>query len=180
METVKILIVEDDTDISNMLRDLLEQNGWQGVQAFSGTEALLHLAHAGGEFRLVLLDLMLPGKSGAEVLRELRAGPFAALPVIAVTAVGATASKVELLGQGADDYVTKPFDNEELIARIAVQLRKQTLLTHPPAGEDNILRHGALSLDTQSLAAAVNGKALGLTRRELEILSLLKIGRAHV
>lgn len=168
MDTVRILVVEDDADISNMLVDLLAQNGWETVAAYSGTEALLHLERGG--FSLVLLDLMLPGKSGQEVLADLRGGIAPALPVIAVSALGAVTSKVEVLGLGANDYVTKPFDNEELIARIQVQLR---LAAQTPAPEDGLLHHGKLSLDPQGLAAAVGDKPLALTKRELLILRLL-------
>lgn len=168
MEQVKILVVEDDADISNMLLDLLGQNGWEAVPAYSGTEALMVLERGG--FSLVMLDLMLPGKSGQEVLAEMRAGAARHLPVIAVSALGAVTSKVEVLGLGANDYVTKPFDNDELVARIQVQLRAAA---EHPAPADGLLRHGALSLDPQGLSAAVGETPLPLTKRELLILRLL-------
>lgn len=168
MEQQTILVVEDDGDISNMLVDLLAQNGWQAVPAYSGTEALLVLERR--PFSLVLLDLMLPGKSGQEVLAEMRAGIAPTVPVITVSAVGAISSKVELLGMGANDYITKPFDNDELIARVQVQLRGGG--AGAPSNEE-FLRHGALRLDPQGLTAAVGEQPLSLTRRELLILRLL-------
>ncbi len=169
MEQIKILVVEDDGDISNMLLDLLAQHGYIGIPAYSGTEAILVLERQ--QFSLILLDLMLPGKSGGEVLAWLRQSEAAATPVIAVTAVGTTASKVELLGMGAEDYVTKPFDNQELIARIQVQLRRGSGREIAPTG--GVLTHGGLKLDLQGLTAEVNGKPLTLTKRELLILKLL-------
>lgn len=168
MDKIKILVVEDDTDISNMLVDLLGQNGYVGVPAYSGTEALMVLERQ--QFALILLDLMLPGKSGEEVLGELRAGKAPATPVIAVSAIGATNRKVELLGMGADDYVTKPFDNDELLARIAVQLRRGDKTA---SGEAAVLRFGDLALDTQGLTATVGDAPLSLTKRELLILQLM-------
>jgi len=168
MERPRILVVEDDGDISNMLLDLLEQNDFSGVPAYSGTEALLLLERE--EFALVLLDLMLPGKSGTQVLEELRGRLRLRVPVIAVTAMGRTASKVELLGGGADDYLTKPFHNDELIARIQVQLRN---FGGGRGTAEGMLRHGDLRLDPGGLTVTLGGKALSLTRRELLILKLL-------
>jgi len=168
MDDIKILIVEDDTDISNMLVDLLAQNGYAGVPAYSGTEALLVLERQ--RFSLILLDLMLPGRTGEQVLEELRAGKAPDTPVIAVSAIGETGRKVELLGMGADDYITKPFDNDELLARIQVQLRRGDK-TAPEAGP--VLTFGDLTLDTQGMVATVSGAPLSLTKRELLILRLL-------
>jgi len=168
MDDIRILVVEDDNDISNMLVDLLAQNGYEGVPAYSGTEALLILERQ--RFSLILLDLMLPGKTGGQVLEELRAGKASGTPVIAVSAIGETGRKVELLGMGADDYVTKPFDNDELLARIQVQLRRADK-TAPETGP--VLTFGDLALDTQGMVAAVNGAPLSLTKRELLILQLL-------
>lgn len=114
-----ILIIEDDAGINDMLRVLLQQNGYRTVSAYSGTEGLL--AHS-REISLILLDLMLPGRSGEDVIRELKQKH--SVPVIVISAIYDISKKVDLFALGADDYVTKPFNNEELLAKIAARLRK--------------------------------------------------------
>lgn len=163
----KILIAEDDASINNLLRELLERNGFAPVQAFSGTEALMLLD--GEAFDLVLLDLMLPGKSGAEALSEIRAK--GSTPVIVLTAVTDKDKVVSLLGAGANDYVTKPFDNAELLARIEVQLRN-TAGANGGGGKKALLLR-ALTLDLERFDAFASGKGAGLSKREFEILRLL-------
>jgi len=160
----KILVVEDDIDINSMLCDLLQQNGYEPTAAYSGTEAVLNFKL--GTYDLVLLDLMLPGKSGDAVLSDIRA--VSDVPLIAVTAVTDKESTVSLLKSGADDYIPKPFDNDELLARIEVQLRrKQSGLI-----QDNIIfKDIVLNLDEYD--ASINNKAASLSKREFEILKLL-------
>ena len=160
----KILVVEDDIDINSMLCDLLQQNGFEPTAAYSGTEAVLNFKL--GTYDLVLLDLMLPGKSGDAVLSDIRA--VSDVPLIAVTAVTDKESTVSLLKSGADDYIPKPFDNDELLARIEVQLRrKQSGLI-----QDNIIfKDIVLNLDEYD--ASINNKAASLSKREFEILKLL-------
>jgi len=116
----KILVVEDDIHISEMLSELLRQNGYAPVAAYSGTEALRILPQ--GNFSLILLDLILPGKSGEEVLAEIRT--YLPVPVIVLTARIDKETTTHLLRSGAGDYIAKPFDNNELLARIDVQLRR--------------------------------------------------------
>ena len=160
----KILVVEDDIDINSMLCDLLQQNGYEPTAAYSGTEAVLNFKL--GTYDLVLLDLMLPGKPGDAVLSDIRA--VSEVPLIAVTAVTDKESTVSLLKSGADDYIPKPFDNDELLARIEVQLRrKQSGLI-----QDNIIfKDIVLNLDEYD--ASINNKAASLSKREFEILKLL-------
>ena len=162
----KILVVEDDAHISDMLCLLLGQNGYLPVAAFSGTEALLHLGQGG--FSLVLLDLMLPGKSGEEVLYELRK-TLSNVPVIVLTARVDKETTIKLLRLGADDYVTKPFDNNELLARVEARLRR---------GDDERreaaqLTHKAIRLDLGAFDAFAGDKKAGLSKREFEILHLM-------
>lgn len=114
----KILLVEDDKDISNMVFDLLRLNQMECVCAYSGSEALLVIDES---IDLVLLDLMLPGKSGQEVIWEMK--QQYPIPIIILTAINKMDSKLDLFSLGADDYITKPFDNNELLARIKIQLR---------------------------------------------------------
>jgi len=166
-KNIKILVVEDDNDINKMICELLDQNGYSPVSAFSGTEALMHLDNGG--FHLVLLDLMLPGKSGDLVLSEIRGG--SQIPVVVITAIGAKASVVSLLKLGANDYIVKPFDNEELLARIAVQLRQSAY--DPEQRIQKILTYKDLVLDLERYDAMIHNQSLELSKREYEILKLL-------
>jgi len=161
----KILIAEDDAHISAMLCELLRQNGYAPVPAYSGTEALLLLQQ--DRFSLVLLDLMLPGKTGEQVLEELRKRQN--LPVIVLTARTDKETTVNLLRLGADDYIAKPFDNDELLARIHVQLRRAA----PGQPETNRLCFKDLTLDLDGYDAVSGGQKAGLSKREFEILQLL-------
>ena len=112
-----ILIIDDDAAIGDLEQEVLEREGYGVQRAYSGTEALLLLKNSHPD--LILLDLMLPGLSGQEVLPQLRG-----IPVIVVSARAAVQDKVELLLGGAADYLTKPFDTKELLARVAVRLRE--------------------------------------------------------
>lgn len=160
-----ILLIEDDILISEMLCTLLAQHGYTPMAAYSGTEALLLLPQGG--FSLVLLDLMLPGKTGEEVLAELRAQ--SSIPVIVLTARTDKETTTNLLHAGADDYIAKPFDNNELLARIHVQLRRTTPQTPEPAQ----LRHKGIALDLDAFDAFIGDKKAGLSKREFEILRLM-------
>ena len=155
----RIAVVDDDMDIGNMLQEVLERAGYGVLRAYSGTEALLLLERQRPD--LVLLDLMLPGLSGEAVLPHL-----AGVPVIVLSARGEVQDKVSLLLEGAVDYMTKPFDTRELLARIAVQLRRGEA-TSP------LLRHGPLALDVNARTVRVAGREARLTRTEFAILKLL-------
>ena len=155
-----ILIVDDDVCIGDMLQEVLVKEGYRAARAYSGTEALLYLS--GNRPDLILLDLMLPGLSGEELLPLIDG-----IPVIVVSARSETADKVDLLLSGADDYITKPFDTDELLARIAVQLRR------PAAGTSSLLAFNGIRLDTSSRTAEVDGQPIRLTKTEYAILKLL-------
>ena len=159
-----ILIVEDDTDISNSTAQYLRRQGCACAQAFSGTEGRL-LWKEGG-FDLLLVDLMLPGLSGGELIAEIR--KTSQTPIIVLSARAELTDKVELLGLGADDYLTKPYQLEELWARIQVQLRHASTA---PAGERLRFRDWTLDLDGMALTAA--GQPVGLTAHEFKIVELL-------
>lgn len=156
-----IAIIDDDLYIGNMLEELLRVHGYGVLRAYSGTEAVYLLSQQRPD--LVLLDLMLPGLSGEEVLTHIPN-----IPVIVLSAKVDVQDKVSLLLGGAADYMTKPFDTQELLARIAVQLRKAG-----SADAGDLLRAGDLSLDTATLSLAVQGKPVKLTRTEYAILKLL-------
>ena len=155
-----ILIVDDDVCIGDMLQEVLVKEGYRAARAYSGTEALLYLS--GNRPDLILLDLMLPGLSGEELLPLIEG-----IPVIVVSARSETADKVDLLLSGANDYITKPFDTDELLARIAVQLRR------PAAGTSSLLAFNGIRLDTASRTAEVDGQPVRLTKTEYAILKLL-------
>ena len=155
-----IAIIDDDIYIGDMLAELLQKNGYAVLRAYSGTEALYLLEHERPD--LVLLDLMLPGLSGEEVLPHLDG-----VLVIILSAKSETKGKIDLLLAGAADYITKPFDNGELLARIAVQLRQKLAR----AGE--VLTVGALQLDTAAHSVNAGGTPVHLTKTEYAILKLL-------
>lgn len=164
-EDKKILIVEDDTDINNLLFTALKKEGYAAVQAFSGTEAKMLLKME--SFALVLLDLMLPGIQGEEVLKFIREQGNSA--VIILTAKDTLDDKVNLLIAGADDYITKPFEIQEVLARVQVQFRHGV-----QGGNNNVLSHKQMVLDREKFQIEVGGKLLGkITKQEFSILELL-------
>ncbi len=161
----RILIVEDDTNINNLLKEALEKEHYSCEQAFSGTEAKLLLEIR--NYSLILLDLMLPGISGEQVLKEIR--ERGKMPVIVLTAKDDLDEKVDLLKNGADDYITKPFQIKEVIARIQVQMRHAEL-----ENEKNILIHKGMVLNRDSFQVEIDGVTLSkITKQEFYILELL-------
>lgn len=162
-----ILIVEDDANINNLLNEVLTKEGYSCDQAFSGTEA--HMLIDRGVYSLILLDLMLPGLSGEEVLPEIRKKRNT--PVIVLTAKDGLDEKISLLSGGADDYITKPFEIKEVIARIQVQLRRSS------RGQEkgsSVLTHKSLALNKKTYEVSLEGRELPkMTRQEFAILELL-------
>ncbi len=162
----KILIVEDDTHINNMMADALKKSGYTCCQAFSGTEGLLYIERE--PFSLVILDLMLPGRSGEALLSQVKA--CQRVPVIVVSAKDSIDSKVELLTAGAEDYMTKPFDLAEFIARVGVQIRR---FSGEKQEKDHILTYRQLKLDSERMSVTLEGRKMDLTRQEFKILELM-------
>lgn len=170
MQTTKILIAEDDADISSLIRRICERNGYQTVQAFSGTEAALRLDMEA--FDMIILDLMLPGMTGGELLKKLRTEKKQDTPVLVLSAKSALTDKVQLLTGGADDYMTKPFEPEELLARIIACLRRsQRIAEKRPA--DECISYHKLCIFPASHRVTVNGCEIVLTPHEYEILTIL-------
>lgn len=162
-----IAVIEDDIYIGNLLQETLSAEGYKVLRAYSGTETLLLLEKQRPD--LILLDLMLPGLSGEELLPALKE-----IPVIIVSAKTDVNDKAALLLEGAADYVTKPFEIKELLARITVQLRR------PPILFDNRLTVGELCLNETDRCCTLSGKPVHLTRTEFAILKLLAENANHV
>ena len=159
-----ILIIEDDTDINNSTAEYLRRQGCVCTQAFSGTEGR-SLWREGG-YDLLLVDRMLPGLSGDDLITEVR--ETSRIPVIVLSAKAELSDKVELLGSGADDYLTKPYQLEELWARIQVQLRHANAV---PAGK--LLRFRDWVLDPEEMTLTAAGVPVSLTAHEFRIVELL-------
>lgn len=167
MDEIRILVVEDDADINRLLATILVKNGYTVTQAFSGSEAQLRLEAE--DYSLVLLDLMLPGMPGEALLAWLR--ERRTMPVLVISAKGRE-DKLQALRQGADDFLSKPFDVEEVLARVAAQLRRYREFSQPRAA-DKLLRCKALELDPEGFTVMVKGRPVALTAREFGILALL-------
>lgn len=163
-----ILIIDDDIYIGNVLEEALAKEGYRVSRAYSGTEALFVLSQSKPD--LVLLDLMLPGLNGEDVLPQIKG-----IPVIVVSAKVDIDNKVDLLLGGAVDYVTKPFNTKELLARIAVQLRNTANTSVAPA-----LTFDDITLNTDTHIVTINNAEIKLTRTEYAILKLLMQNQTQV
>ena len=157
----QILIVDDDVSIGDMLEEILTKEGYGVSRAYSGTEALLLLSLSRPD--LVLLDLMLPGLNGEEVLPKI-----SGIPVIVLSAKVDVDNKVDVLLNGAADYMTKPFDIKELLARIVVQFRD-----HSQKTDGDVLEFEGVQMNTVSHVVSVEEHGVRLTKTEYAILKLL-------
>ena len=162
-EGKRILIIEDDQDISKLLSVILTKKELDSIVAYSGTEGLLQLQN--NKFDLILLDLMLPGKSGEELIKKIREEN--SIPIIVISAKVDIENKVHVLKMGADDYITKPFNQEEVLARVEVQLRKSTITSRTA---ENVWR--GLKIQPEKLSVSLENTELQLTNAEFDILSL--------
>lgn len=158
----KILIVEDDKDINEMLTKLFIAKKYEVKNAYSGTEALL--VHD-NTIDLILLDLMLPGKNGEEIIQKLK--KIKDVPVIVISAISDIDKKLDLFNLGANDYVTKPFYNDELLARVKNWLECKIDPIH------NTLKFKDIILYEDQFLVECNGQEVNLTKKEFEILKLL-------
>lgn len=157
-----ILIIEDDKDINEMLQVMLKNNGYNVLFAYSGTEGLLvHNA----KVDLIILDLMLPGKSGDEIIKDLK--KIKDVPAIVTSAISDISKKLDLFNLGADDYVTKPFNNDELLARIKVHLKNKN------NQQDDIIKINEIELDSKNYKVTCNNTEIPLSKIEFAILKLL-------
>ena len=170
-----ILVVEDDQDINRLLCRILTDGGYDVRPAFSGSEAVLWAEQY--EYDLVLLDLMLPGLTGEEFIAQMRRKKT--MPILVLSAKAGLEDRVNVLRLGADDFIPKPFDNAEVLARVEAQLRRYRQFSAPAeAGE--VLRLGDLVLDREAVRVTAGGKDVALTAREFEILALLLSSRGKI
>lgn len=157
----KILIIEDDIDIHNVIEELLKEQNYMTYNAYSGTEALLLLEKE--KYDLILLDLMLPAISGEEIITKVND-----TPIIVISAKSSSDNKVNCLMAGANDYITKPFDSNELLARIEVQLRQKNKNTF-----SETLKYKDLELLNDNHTLLLENKKINLTKTEYAILKQL-------
>lgn len=163
----KILVVEDDNEINRLIKDYLVSQGYSVVTAFNGLDAVL-IIQDNDDISLVLLDLMLPFRSGDRVLKKLR--EFSDIPVIIISAKDTVQTKIDTIRMGADDYITKPFDLDELSARIEAVLRRSG---QDKSTANTILTFRQLSMDTQNKSVFFDGHKLDITAKEYAILELM-------
>lgn len=159
-----ILLVEDEAEIASFIRQGLGEEGYEVTWAVEGEKALELLDLEAID--LVLLDIRLPGISGIDVLKELREY-WMDLPVMMLTALDAVEDRVKGLRIGADDYLPKPFDFEELLARIEALLRR----SQGSSTATRVLRHGALTLDPEAHSCTCDGEPMDLTPKEFDLLA---------
>lgn len=165
----KILIVEDDKEINRLICEYLSSQGYETLSALNGLDAV-RIVREQSELSLLILDLMLPFQSGDMVLEKIR--EFSDIPVIVVSAKSDTRSKIDLMRMGADDYVTKPFDLDELLVRVEAVLRRYEGNVGKTE-EAEVLTYKNLTLYVSSGTVNVCGKALTLTGKEFAILELM-------
>ncbi len=170
----RLLIIEDDRTIAELERDYLEADGFAVDLAGDGVEGLRRAAER--TYDLVLLDLMLPGTSGFEVCRSLRAS--AEVPILLVSARSSDVDKVRGLGLGADDYITKPFSPAELVARVKAHLARYERLRGGRGGAP--ITAGPLVLERETMRVTVAGREVALTAKEFDVLALLASHPARV
>lgn len=165
----KILIVEDDKEINRLICDYLSENQYDAISAENGLDAVRIIRNE-NSISLVILDLMLPFQSGDMVLQKVR--EFSDVPIIIVSAKSMVQSKIEAIRMGADDYITKPFDLDELFVRVEAVLRR-TGNKSDTSADKNSLTYKKLTLNRNSGTALVDGKVLVLTSKEFAILELM-------
>lgn len=183
MARAHILIVEDDQDINEIVATKLQRCGYDCDQAYSGTEAQLVLGQAGVvgvetttrtvPFNLMVCDLMLPGLSGETLVQTLRV-QHVAIPIVVMSAKSEVSDRIDVLRLGADDYLVKPFDLDELVARAEVQLRHHAGSSLPE--HTTAVTYGLWSVDRDARTFFVDGRAIELTRTEFDIIATL-VGR---
>ncbi|MCB2342590.1 response regulator transcription factor [Clostridium estertheticum] len=167
----KILVVEDENDINKLLCTMLENKRYRTRATFSGTEALMCVENEWWD--MILLDLMIPGISGEAVIVKIR--EITKAPIIIISAKTSKKTKVELLEKGADDFICKPFDLDEVVARVNSNLRRylEFSTNKKNKNRDNILYYKDISLNIESKEVKVGQNIVALTAKEFALLKLL-------
>ncbi|GFZ33607.1 DNA-binding response regulator [Clostridium zeae] len=160
-----ILVIEDNKDVNHMLGEALIDEGYEVQTAYTGIEGLNKVKNS--NFDLILLDIMLPYKSGDEILKEIR--KFSDVPVIVISAKDIIGTKIDFLRMGADDYITKPFDLGEVVARVESNLRRY----QKHIKETRVFSYKGILLDDSAKRVCVNGIEIELTAKEYRILEML-------
>lgn len=164
----KILIVEDNNDIHNLIKEILEKENYKILDAYSGTEALLLIEKE--NIDLILLDLMLPGINGEEIIKQIKG-----IPIIVISAKNSSGDKINTLLDGANDYITKPFNVEELLARVKVQLRIKD------EKQENLeLKYKEMFLNEDNHILYIKDNQIYLTKTEYAILKQLLLNPKQV
>ncbi len=178
MNKYHILVCDDDTEIVRAIRIYLERAGYEVYEAYNGRQALEVLEKQ--SIHCILLDIMMPLLDGMEALEEIRRQK--AVPIILVSAKGEAKDKIAGLEEGADDYITKPFDANELVARVGSQIRRYTQFHSydPASDEGNILRQGNLQVNLSLRQVEVEGRPITLTPTEFRILVMLMEKPGHI
>ena len=172
---MKILLVEDDLEISKLLAEFLQENGYEVFCQYDGLHVLDCLRE--NNIDLILLDIMLPYRNGDTVLTAVR--ECSTVPIIVISAKGTTQNKVDLLRLGADDYITKPFNILEVKARMKAILRRNAV-TEKKAAKSNIINAGDMKIDCDSRNLYIAGRPINLTAKEFDLLELLAVNPGKV
>lgn len=162
---INILIIEDNQDVNLLLAQTLSDEGFHVKSVYDGADGMDEIKKQ--DYDLILLDIMLPYKSGSDILKEMRS--FSDVPVIIISAKGQVGTKIDLLNLGADDYITKPFDLDEVVARIGSHLRRSQKLVE----KHKLFQYKDMVLDEDTKRVTVNETELDLTAKEYMILELL-------
>lgn len=175
MKKLQILMVDDDWKLRNLLRIYLSKEGFDTVEAADGHEALLKIQNQ--SFDLVILDVMMPNMDGWQVCQSIR--KTQSVLILMLTALGETKEKVQGLELGADDYLTKPFDPEELIARVHALIRRASTASSNQT-ENDVLNFPSLTIDRDGRQAFVHHERIELTQKEFDLFATLAINNGRV
>ncbi|HKL99656.1 MAG TPA: response regulator transcription factor [Mobilitalea sp.] len=176
MANERVLIIEDDIDLSNVMRDFLSNDGYQIFQAFAGDKGLDLLNKQ--EPDLVILDIMLPGLDGIGVCKKIREDRH--VPIIIISAKNTDYDKVLALGVGADDYLTKPFSQIELVARVKSHIRRVTDFASVGNAKSTKKVFGKLVIDSSSYVVTIDGRSIDFSPKEFQLLDFLSDNPAQV